>query len=104
MLHGTGNLKGLAEMPGVTIIGGVDSPAREGLVSLTVDGVKALDVVEALNAQGIRTHTRKADHYSGNVLEPLGLDSCVRVSMCHYNSEAEVAQFLAAMADIVPGA
>jgi cysteine desulfurase/selenocysteine lyase len=104
MLHGTGNLKGLAEMPGVTIIGGVDKPAREGLVSLTVDGVPALDVVEALNAQGIRTHTRKADHYSGNVLEPLGLDSCVRVSMCHYNTQAEVAQFLAAMADIVPGA
>jgi cysteine desulfurase/selenocysteine lyase len=104
MLHGTGNLKGLAEMPGVTIIGGVDNPAREGLVSLTVDGVPALDVVEALNAQGIRTHTRKADHYSGNVLEPLGLDSCVRVSMCHYNTQAEVAQFLAAMADIVPGA
>jgi cysteine desulfurase/selenocysteine lyase len=38
------------------------------------------------------------------VLEPLGLDSCVRVSMCHYNTQAEVAQFLAAMADIVPGA
>ena len=104
MLHGTGNLKGLAEMPGVNILGGIDNPAREGLVSLTVDGVASLDVVAGLNAQGIRTHTRKADHYSGNVLDPLGLDSCVRVSMCHYNSEAEVAQFLSAMAEIVPGA
>lgn len=103
MLHGTGNLKGLAEMPGVSIIGGVDNPAREGLVSLIVEGVKATDIVDSLNAQGIRTHTRKADHYSGNVLTPLGLDSCVRVSLCHYNTEAEVAQFLAAMAEIVPG-
>ncbi len=100
MLHGTGNLKGLAEMPGVSIIGGVDNPAREGLVSLTVDGVKAVDIVEKLNVQGIRTHTRKDDHYSGNVLKPLGLDSCVRVSLCHYNTEAEVAKFLAAMAEI----
>jgi cysteine desulfurase/selenocysteine lyase len=100
MLHGTGNLKGLAEMPGVSIIGGVDNPAREGLVSLTVDGVKAVDIVEKLNAQGIRTHTRKDDHYSGNVLKPLGLDSCVRVSLCHYNTEAEVAKFLAAMVEI----
>jgi cysteine desulfurase/selenocysteine lyase len=100
MLHGTGNLKGLAEMPGVSIIGGVDNPAREGLVSLTVDGIKAADIVEKLNAQGIRTHTRKDDHYSGNVLTPLGLDSCVRVSLCHYNTEAEVAKFLAAMAEI----
>ena len=97
MLHGTGNLKGLAEMPGVNIIGGVDNPAREGLVSLTVEGVPSVEVVATLNEQGIRTHLRKADHYSGNILDPLGLDSCVRVSLCHYNSVAEVAQFLTAM-------
>ena len=101
MLHGVGNLKGLAEMPGVTIIGGVDNPAREGLVSLTVDGVDAADLVGALNEQGIRTHVRKADHYSGNILTPLGLPSCVRVSLCHYNTEQEVSQFLAAMEEIV---
>lgn len=97
MLHGTGNLAGLAEMPKVGIIGGVDNPRREGLVSLTVDGVDSAEVVARLNAEGIRTHLRKADHYSGNILEPLGLPSCVRVSMCHYNTEAEVARFLTAM-------
>ncbi len=104
MLFGTGNLKGLTELPGVSIIGGVDNPAREGLVSLTLAGMPAADLVKALNEQGIRTHVRKADHYSGNVLNPLGLDACVRVSMCHYNSEAEVAQFLAAMAEIATNA
>ena len=101
ILHGVDNLKGMAEMPGVTIIGGVDNQAREGLVSLSVDGVDAVDLVAALNQQGIRTHVRKADHYSGNILTPLGLASCVRVSLCHYNTEREVSQFLAAMADIV---
>ena len=100
MLYGTGNLKGLTEMPGVAIIGGADNPAREGLVSLTVEGIDAPEVVAALNDQGIRTHTRKADHYSGNILEPLGLPSAVRVSLCHYNTVEEVAQFLAAMAEI----
>lgn len=100
MIHGTGNLPGLAELPGVTILGGLDNPAREGLVSLRVDGVASVDVVKALNDQGIRTHLRKADHYSGNILTPLGFDSCVRVSMCHYNSIGEVAQFLAAMKEI----
>ena len=100
MIHGTGNLDGLAEMEKVHIIGGVDNPAREGLVSLYVDGVSSADVVAKLNAQGIRTHLRKADHYSGNILNPLGLDGCVRVSMCHYNSTHEVAQFLAAMKEI----
>ena len=100
MIHGTGNLPGLAEMDKVKIIGGVDNPAREGLVSLVVDGINSADVVKKLNEQGIRTHLRKADHYSGNILDPLGLDGCVRVSMCHYNNKHEVAQFLAAMKTI----
>jgi len=100
MIHGTGNLPGLAELPGVTILGGVDNPAREGLVSLVVEAVPSVEVVKRLNAQGIRTHLRKADHYSGNILTPLGLDGCVRVSLCHYNSIGEVAQFLAAMKEI----
>ena len=87
-------------MQKVHIIGGVDNAAREGLVSVYVDDMSSADVVSSLNAQGIRTHLRKADHYSGNILDPLGLDGCVRVSMCHYNSVQEVAQFLTAMKDI----
>jgi selenocysteine lyase/cysteine desulfurase len=103
MIHGTGNLMGLADIPGVTILGGVDNPRREGLVSITVDGQDAPDVVTRLRERGIRTHTRKADHYSGNILDPLGLPACIRVSMCHYNSEAEVAQFLQAIREIAEG-
>ena len=100
MVHGVGNLSGLASLPGITLIGGVDNPAREGLVSLIVDQIASIDLVSALNAKGIRTHLRKADHYSGNILEPLKLDSCVRVSMCHYNSIEEVKEFLLAMHEI----
>ncbi|MCF3595613.1 aminotransferase class V-fold PLP-dependent enzyme [Rhodobacteraceae bacterium LMO-12] len=101
MLHGLNNLPGLAQMPGVQIIGGIDNPAREGLVSFHVQGVASTDVVARLNNEGIRTHVRKADHYSGNVLDPLGLDGCIRVSLCHYNSRAEVARFLAVMKEMV---
>jgi len=101
MLHGTGNLKGLADMPEVSIIGGVDNPRREGLVAINVDGMDAPALLDKLRERGIRVHTRKADHYSGNVLTPLGLDSCIRVSMCHYNSVQEVAKFLTAMREIV---
>ncbi|UWQ92836.1 aminotransferase class V-fold PLP-dependent enzyme [Rhodobacteraceae bacterium M382] len=100
MINGTGNLPGLREMDKVTIIGGADNPAREGLVSLVVDGVASVDVVKMLNDHGIRTHLRKADHYSGNILTPLEMDSCVRVSMCHYNTVDEVAKFLATMKQI----
>ncbi|KAA8609384.1 aminotransferase class V-fold PLP-dependent enzyme [Salipiger aestuarii] len=101
MLHGTGNLPGLAEMRGVGIVGGVDNPAREGLVSFYVEGRASPDIVRALSDEGIRVHTRKADGYSGNVLTPLGRPDCVRVSLCHYNTEGEVGAFLAAMKRIL---
>ncbi len=103
MIHGIGNLAGLADLPGVTILGGIDNPAREGLVSITLDDMPAGDLVSALRARGIRTHIRKADHYSGNILTPLGLEAAVRVSMCHYNTLGEVSAFLSAMREIVDG-
>jgi len=101
LLRGAGNLPGLASYEGVTIIGGIDNPRREGLVSFAYEGLEATKIVAALNEAGIRTHVRKADHYSGNILSPLGMESCVRVSLCHYNTEAEVIRFLAAMRDIM---
>ncbi len=101
MLFGTGNQTGLADLPGVEVIGGVDNPAREGLVSLAIEGIPAADVVSGLRDQGIRTHIRKPDHYSGNILTPLGLEGCTRVSMCHYNTVAEVSEFLSAIAKMV---
>jgi cysteine desulfurase / selenocysteine lyase len=100
MLHGTGNLPGLADLPGVTILGGLDNPDREGLVCFALDSMPATEIVTKLNEQGIRTHTRKADHYSGNVLEPLGLAGAVRVSLCHYNTMDEVRALLAAMKEM----
>ncbi|KIC27180.1 aminotransferase class V-fold PLP-dependent enzyme, partial [Leisingera sp. ANG-M6] len=96
-INGTGNLPGLRDMAHVTILAGADNPAREGLVSIVVDGIASEEVVDILNAQSIRTHTRKADHYSGNVLDPLGLPDCIRISFCHYNTEAEIAKMLAAV-------
>lgn len=103
MINGTGNLAGLADLPGVTIIGGAQNSAREGLVCFALDHLPAADVVSRLNAQRIRTHIRKADHYSGNILNPLGLDSAVRVSLCHYNTEHEIKALLAAMKEIATG-
>jgi len=87
-------------LPGATILGGTDNPDREGLVCFALDHVPAADIVTALNAQGIRTHIRKADHYSGNILTPLGMQSAVRVSLCHYNTVEEVAALLGSMKDI----
>ena len=93
-------MKGLSEYKKISIIGGADNPAREGLVCFEIEGMPSVELVEILNQAGIRTHLRKADHYSGNILSPLGMESCVRVSMCHYNTVAEVAAFLSVIQEV----
>ena len=94
MIHGADGQSGLIDMPDVYLIGGHDNPSREGLVSIIVDGIACADVVSRLSEHGIRVHIRKNDYFSGNILTPLGRESCVRVSMCHYNSREEVLYFL----------
>lgn len=103
LLQGVGNQPGLADHSGVTLIGGAAADRREGVVSFRLAGMDWADLVEHLRRRGIRVHVRKNDHYSGNVLAPLGMDDCVRVSVSHYNTPAEVARFLAAVREAVEG-
>jgi len=95
MMWGTGGLPGLGQLDNVQVVGPETSEHRSGMISFTIDGLDSLDVVDALNADGVRTHARKRDYYSAPVLEPLGLENCVRASASHYNSRAEVEQMLA---------
>ncbi|MEZ5740704.1 MAG: aminotransferase class V-fold PLP-dependent enzyme [Burkholderiaceae bacterium] len=97
MRDGDASQRGLAAMTRVKVIGGWDNPSREGLAAITVDGMPSVAVVNRLRESGIRVHLRKADHFSGNILTPLGLDSCIRVSLAHYNSPDEVRRFLRVM-------
>ncbi len=101
MINGNETQRGLRDMPEVFLIGGHDNPAREGMVSIIVEGKPCAEVVADLNAKGIRTHVRKADYFSGNILEPLGRPTCIRVSMCHYNTDREVVTFLRELEVIV---
>ena len=101
MINGDGSQTGLRDMPEVTIIGGPDNPSREGLVSIYVDDMPCANVVARLNARGIRTHVRKADYFSGNILTPLGRPTCIRVSMGHYNTADEVLTFLRELEAII---
>ncbi|MGD2171987.1 MAG: aminotransferase class V-fold PLP-dependent enzyme [Gammaproteobacteria bacterium] len=101
MIEGGDGQRGLRDLPEVYLIGGADNPAREGLVSMIIEGKPCAEVVAELNAKGIRTHVRKADYFSGNILEPLGRPTCIRVSMCHYNTREEVLTFLREIEAIV---
>ena len=71
------------------------------MVSIIVEGKPCAEVVADLNARGIRTHVRKADYFSGNILKPLERPTCIRVSMAHYNTAEEVLTFLRELDAIV---
>ena len=101
MMWGTGGLSGLGQLDAVHVIGPTTSEHRSGMISFTIDGHDSLDVVDQLNADGVRTHARKRDYYSAGVLEPLGLENCVRASASHYNTRAEVERLLATVNRLV---
>ena len=95
MMWGTGGLPGLGQIDGVTVVGPATSEHRSGMVSFLLDGIDSLEVVDVLNADGVRTHARVRDYYSAAVLEPLGIENCVRASASHYNTRDEVERLLA---------
>jgi len=101
MLLGADEQIGLSQMPGMMILAGEHNPAREGVVSLVVEGVDSMHIVSKLDEAGICVHIRNNDYYSGAVLGPLGLESCVRISVCHYNTKDEVKLFLREINSII---
>ena len=103
MIHGVGDTRGVAAMPGVVLIGAPAADGREGVVSLYHQTVASADLVSRLAEKGVRVHIRKNDHYCGNILGPLGVEDCIRVSVCHYNSLDEVTAFLAGMEFAIAG-
>ena len=50
-----------------------------------------------LRENGIIVHNRTSDAYSRHTLKALGIEECVRVSFCHYNTSDEVDVFPATL-------
>ena len=99
-LHGSENLIGLIKNEQIEIIGDLASTSREGVVSFYLKNKPSSLIVEKLRQRKIRVHIRKDDHYCGNILRPLNQKDCIRFSICHYNSKAEVIEFLKAINEI----
>jgi cysteine desulfurase/selenocysteine lyase len=99
-LHGSENLIGLIKNEQIEIIGDLASTSREGVVSFYFKNKPSSLIVEKLRQRKIRVHIRKDDHYCGNILRPLNQKDCIRFSICHYNSKAEVIEFLKAINEI----
>jgi cysteine desulfurase/selenocysteine lyase len=93
-------LTGLAQIPGIRVVGpGVGVP-RAGLASFDVAGVHAHDVGQYLDALGIAV--RVGHHCAQPLHRRLGLTATTRASAYLYTTEAEVDRFLAAVAQVRP--
>jgi selenocysteine lyase/cysteine desulfurase len=103
LINGDAHVKGLLAHPGVTLVGPPDLANRQGIVSFGLKGFTAPELVQQFAAHDIRVHARVDDEYSGHILADLGMKDCLRVSLCHYNSPAEIRAALTALYAISPG-
>ena len=97
-------LRTLREFPGVRVFGEAD-PARASrrvpTFSFHVDGIEPARIVERLAVSGI--HARDGHMYAPRLIEAAGIDPAVgvcRVSLCHYNTLAEIDRFGAALQSV----
>ncbi|GAA3888348.1 cysteine desulfurase [Leifsonia kafniensis] len=93
-------LAGLAQIPGIRIVGPGLGVPRAGLASFDVAGVHAHDVGQYLDALGIAV--RVGHHCAQPLHRRLGLTATTRASAYLYTTEAEVDRFLAAVAQVRP--
>lgn len=93
-------LAGLAEIPGIRLVGPARGVARAGLASFDVDGVHAHDVGQFLDAKGIAV--RVGHHCTQPLHRRLGVTATTRASAYVYTTDAEVDRFLEAVALVRP--
>lgn len=92
---------GLAEIPGVRIVGLTDASddvRRTPTAAITVEGRTPRHVAEALGAEGIAVWD--GDFYATGLVERLGLAAAggvVRIGLTHYNTVSEVERLLGAL-------
>jgi cysteine desulfurase/selenocysteine lyase len=82
-------LEGLAQVPGVRVLGPADLRSRGGAVSFVVDGVHAHDVGQVLDDRGVAV--RVGHHCAWPLHRRFGVAATVRASFHVYNTPDEVA-------------
>jgi cysteine desulfurase/selenocysteine lyase len=91
--------EGVAEMPGVRLLGPVDAPHGVlGIASVAVEGVHAHDVGQVLDDRGIAV--RVGHHCAQPLHRRLGLTGSTRASAHVYTSEDDARAFLEALATV----
>jgi cysteine desulfurase/selenocysteine lyase len=85
-------LRGLQEIPGVTIVGPTSTVDRGGAVSFVIDGVHPHDASQVLDSLGIAV--RVGHHCAWPLHRALGVQSTIRATFYLYNDLDEVTALL----------
>ena len=93
-------LDAVAQVPGVRVLGPLDTRDRLAAVSFVVDGVHAHDVGQVLDDAGVAV--RVGHHCAQPLHRRLGAAASARASAAVYTTADEVAVFAAALATVRP--
>src|SRR5271167_3316712 len=92
-------LDGLVAIPGVRVLGPVDSHDRRGVVTFHVEGFVPDDVCRALDAHGVAL--RGGHHCAQPLVRALGVEGASRASLALYSVDADVDALLGGLEDLV---
>lgn len=88
-------LEGMADVPGVTIVGPGDLVDRGSAISFTVDGVHPHDVGQVLDSSGIAV--RVGHHCAWPGCRAMGVPATTRMSPYIYNDTDDIDDFIQAL-------
>ena len=91
-------LDGIAQIPGVRLLGPVDSSERTGSVAFDVEGVHPHDVGQYLDSLGVAV--RVGHHCAQPIHRHFGVFASSRASLGPYNTADEVDIFISALAGV----
>ena len=91
-------LRALKNVPGLTLLGPTAAKARAPIFSFTLKGIHPHDIATLLDREGIAV---RAGHHCAQILhESFAIDASVRVSLCVYNTPAEIYRLVYALVKI----
>jgi cysteine desulfurase/selenocysteine lyase len=88
-------LESLADLPGVRVVGPLDSESRGSAVSFLVDGVHAHDVGQVLDDRGVEV--RVGHHCAWPLHRRFGVAATTRATFYVYNGTRDVDDLVAAV-------
>ena len=91
-------LEGLAQAPGLRLVGPADTTDRLGVVAFSIEGVHPHDVGQVLDAAGVAVRT--GHHCAQPIHQHFGIHASSRLSFGACSTPEEVDRFLSAIADV----